>query len=521
MNKKIIISVFLISIFCLTIVSALSFKEAFDNVVSKPFNDFITGRGIGDVIQPGISLSGNDQQDQQSDSSPADIQVTCTAWSGIMGGNFPENLLENSWTPSTDDCIKAIDSNPLTKFGGYISKDITPPWWKLKLDFSKPIDKIRLIGGSGFNFCGIIIMPKGGKKIWVMDGACIEDKIQSLGVFTDSITIFWVGTYEGRPTYVKDILIGKKAEKVCINDDITNVLTKNTVEDESGNIKEDSCVASYYTTGLTTRYMLVDYCKLGILLTGGYGAASCSVDEAICDENKNIKIERIICPAYAPSCYDGRCVKICTDNMDCDPGYECNLVEQARKIKICEPFALTSEECMGCVSNNICYPIGTRKVNEYCDVNAQGDYIWSTQKSEGNGCVNYWECKPNLICLDTKCTKFTTAGAPAPAECMGCEITVGQKTKCLPPGTRRAGTYCGLKADNTYDMITQIAQNAVDIRCENDYECKSNICVQGKCAEPMVETGFLKKIWCKITNPLSSMVCEANPDSDYCKCISE
>ena len=63
--------------------------------------------------------------------------------------------------------------------------------------------------------------------------------------------------------------------------------------------------------------------------------------------------------------------------------------------------------------------------------------------------------------------------------CNGCEL----KTKCYPFGYRKDGKYC---SDET---------NFVDYKgkkesCDNNFECKSNICVNSEC----ISEGFLKKI---------------------------
>ncbi len=57
------------------------------------------------------------------------------------------------------------------------------------------------------------------------------------------------------------------------------------------------------------------------------------------------------------------------------------------------------------------------------------------------------------------------------------------ENKCLPYGTRQDGLYCSLSGV----MADQETENAV---CENNYECNSNFCADGKC----LEQGFFDKV---------------------------
>lgn len=67
-------------------------------------------------------------------------------------------------------------------------------------------------------------------------------------------------------------------------------------------------------------------------------------------------------------------------------------------------------------------------------------------------------------------------------KCNGCELD----NKCYPIGYRKEGKYCGID----YEFINQI-----DGSCDNNFECKSNVCLAGDC----LTTGFIQKIidWLK------------------------
>jgi len=55
--------------------------------------------------------------------------------------------------------------------------------------------------------------------------------------------------------------------------------------------------------------------------------------------------------------------------------------------------------------------------------------------------------------------------------------------KCFPMGVRSNGLYCG-------DSLIMGSQKTADEKCENNFECSSNVCVSGKC----IDAGFLNKI---------------------------
>jgi hypothetical protein len=63
-----------------------------------------------------------------------------------------------------------------------------------------------------------------------------------------------------------------------------------------------------------------------------------------------------------------------------------------------------------------------------------------------------------------------------------CESGCLVDEKCLPYGFRKSDKYCSL--NNT--LVDQINEGA----CENDFECRSNLCADGECTTP----GFFKKI---------------------------
>ena len=63
--------------------------------------------------------------------------------------------------------------------------------------------------------------------------------------------------------------------------------------------------------------------------------------------------------------------------------------------------------------------------------------------------------------------------------CKGCKLD----NKCYPLGYRKSGEYCS-------EDLEFIEQSEKEASCENNFECKSNVCVSGEC----VSEGLIKKI---------------------------
>lgn len=65
-------------------------------------------------------------------------------------------------------------------------------------------------------------------------------------------------------------------------------------------------------------------------------------------------------------------------------------------------------------------------------------------------------------------------------DCQGCFL----KDKCYPYNYRRKGGYCDIE---TGEFVEQVGGEEI---CENNFECKSNVCVNSQC----VSRGLMKKI---------------------------
>lgn len=85
--------------------------------------------------------------------------------------------------------------------------------------------------------------------------------------------------------------------------------------------------------------------------------------------------------------------------------------------------------------------------------------------------------------------------------CQGCILG----SNCIKAGTRanlgNSARYCSV---NNHWLLPQ----SEGVSCSNDYECVTNVCVDGKCLsikkELEKQAGLLKQIWCWLQHPLSA-----------------
>ena len=100
------------------------------------------------------------------------------------------------------------------------------------------------------------------------------------------------------------------------------------------------------------------------------------------------------------------------------------------------------------------------------------------------------ECAPEPECKD-KVRKCGGVCPPCPEDedgdifyvCSGCEL----EGKCYPYGHRKGGNYCS----DENDMF--IEQREADRACENNFECKTNLCIDGSCISSSLWNKFL--VW--------------------------
>ena len=86
--------------------------------------------------------------------------------------------------------------------------------------------------------------------------------------------------------------------------------------------------------------------------------------------------------------------------------------------------------------------------------------------------IHKWvDCPPNSVCEDGKCSE----------PCAGCLIASGN---CVALGYRSGEQYCSQDK-------TMVSQKTVDVVCQDNYECSSNLCVDNKCISSSLWSKFL------------------------------
>ena len=111
---------------------------------------------------------------------------------------------------------------------------------------------------------------------------------------------------------------------------------------------------------------------------------------------------------------------------------------------------------------------------------SNGDIVFGDGCIEGDGFNDGWlretycdESGPHFF--DYECKGGCEDGA-----CI--EDDSGSDSSCTDLGYRKAGYYCSEEGF--------VLQKNVDISCENNFECTSNICLSGEC----VSEGLIKKV---------------------------
>ncbi len=112
------------------------------------------------------------------------------------------------------------------------------------------------------------------------------------------------------------------------------------------------------------------------------------------------------------------------------------------------------------------------------------------------GCPRYCEKKPSLIpkceCINNKCvTDFEVEPVVINQTITGHVISLIENNcegcfsnnECLPIGYKTSDKYCD--ADKTMKI-----QKSAEHFCNNNFECKTNVCVNGKC----ISSGLIQKI---------------------------
>jgi len=114
--------------------------------------------------------------------------------------------------------------------------------------------------------------------------------------------------------------------------------------------------------------------------------------------------------------------------------------------------------------------IFTCPANCKCDENGKKIECWVEEEK----CPEGQKLCPDGVCRE-KC-EITNETAECDFGCL-------YQDKCLPYGIRAGGLYCDISGD----MKTQLK---ADEKCENNFECSTNLCIDGKC----ISSGLIQRI---------------------------
>jgi len=93
-------------------------------------------------------------------------------------------------------------------------------------------------------------------------------------------------------------------------------------------------------------------------------------------------------------------------------------------------------------------------------------------------CLTGEKCESgNILCPDGKCREKCEIVTE------DCKYGCAYEGKCFPVSLRNNGMYCSA------DLVMS-SQKGSDEKCDNNFECSTNVCIDGKC----VSSGFIQKI---------------------------
>lgn len=237
-----------------------------------------------------------------------------------------------------------------------------------------------------------------------------------------------------------------------------NYMCPNSCKDGACVKTAASCIDSdggknYYTKG-TFSYKGADGFSIGPAEDSCIGS---EVAEWYCKDSGGYEQIRFLCPNV---CKDGACLRPTCGNGICEVGEE-DCPEDCSKKEIC--------------SDGTAYGKCSNSQPLFCD----NGRLWN--KCSVCGCMTGETCHPDGSCRSSSEDNIDEKPKPEPAEChYGCLDT---NDNCLPMGTRTFTQYCNIDK-------TLMNQLPADAPCNNNYECETNFCLEGRCTE----RGFFMKV---------------------------
>ncbi|MFH2028628.1 MAG: LamG-like jellyroll fold domain-containing protein [Nanoarchaeota archaeon] len=216
----------------------------------------------------------------------------------------------------------------------------------------------------------------------------------------------------------------------------------------------------------------------------------------------------------------------CVGTKTCIAGLMCNSSKYPAECDLCiADCGAASTYCDGekfddargcgtdnCVGTHTCLPTQTCQSGACIDIPATcGDGDCDETTEDCTSCESDCACVVGKECVDGACSEPVVNEQEflAPIDCDTCSYN----GLCLPFGYRVDNMYCDAKTKNMLGQRSTLAECTESgdpdciSDCQNDFECVTNVCSAGSCVDLQAKieesTGFLGRIWCKITNLFS------------------
>lgn len=188
-------------------------------------------------------------------------------------------------------------------------------------------------------------------------------------------------------------------------------------------------------------------------------------------------------------CSNSKCIQIC-GNGYCESNEDCNSCKEdcgKCEDKCGDGICQSNEDCLLCIKDCACKSYEkceSRKCVTYCGNNICESNEDCSSCSIDCGCEEGYECL-NKKCVKPECSTdvncddkdacTTDACSGIPKKCSnkrtsGCNF----KNNCIPIGTKTESQYCSI--ENLMEDL-----KSEDEKCNNNYECSSNVCVNNQC----------------------------------------
>ncbi len=411
--------------------------------------------------------------------------------------------------------------------------------------------------GKNYFTKGLVIPRAGDEQVWdscknskvVLEGTCDEQggkvyEYECPGACEDGACVC-SDSDDGKDYFTKGLIIARAGDEQAWDSCKTDyILLEGTCDEQGGAVYEYQCPngclngackiespntcsdsddgKEYYTKGYTegihvgNEYLWNDECD---------SSNSNKLIERFCDSENRPHDQYYTCPR---GCSDGVCLSTCSDS---DNGKD--YFSKGTIITSDETFTDTCDgkmlkegtcderggktydyECPGTCEDGACVCSDSDNGKDYFTkgliiARAGDEQAWDSCKDdstllegtcdEQGGAVYEHECLNG--CSEGVCLKFEPSEETGPIDlpeeivdeeelinlCYGCKL----ENKCYPFGYRKDGNYCS--ESNEF-----LEQQEKETTCENNFECDSNLCIDGECLSSSLWQkilGFFKRLF--------------------------